>query len=427
MKLKAKSKGIIITIIMLIVISMSQVTRVVAEELKITPEQHKEFNIKLNEYKSNDAETRIKTLKALGILKGTEKGLELDRELTRAEGSVIYVRTFGLLDLVKYFKTTDKNYNTGFKDVPEWAKDNINYLHKLGVVNGTSKDTFGSSSYMSAEQFTTILLRGMGYDDTKGEFKWDKSLEKAVELGILTDKEKTDIEKDKRFTREEMSVIVYNLLFRQTKSGINMLANRNATLGKSNGVTQIFAVELTAEELGEINKILESEYVPFKDYQAFDNDKEKQNKLYDKMAQEAKNIIKLVDINIEGKQHKISSEVRVAKIQKNDLNMLQVLFDLGDSRSYLKFNYFIEDNFITIYTDDTAMNAISAKIAKDTYADNYKMKIESGDYALSTNMKGLDEDKLRIRIGSIGKHDDMDFELEYYTKILKFNISKTQY
>lgn len=155
-------------------------------------------------------------LEAMGYLKGTELGLELDRELTRTEGAIMYSRLLGLEDEIKAFAQENPNYESGFSDVPAWAEDTINYLQHMGLVNGISDTLYGASAQMTEAQYTTLVLRALGYSDRDGDFVWNASIEKAIEEGLYADDVRayayTENSSD-MFTRRMMSYISYNALF----------------------------------------------------------------------------------------------------------------------------------------------------------------------------------------------------------------------
>jgi len=157
-------------------------------------------------------------LKALGYLKGTDEGLELDRELTRAEGAIMYSRLLDLEDEIIAFASEQSDYVSGFTDVPGWARDTINYLHYKGLVMGISDKLYGSNAKMTEAQYTTLVLRALGYMDREGDFLWNASTDKAIEIGLYEDDLRDyvyihDGKEDTDFTRRKMSYISYNALF----------------------------------------------------------------------------------------------------------------------------------------------------------------------------------------------------------------------
>lgn len=75
------------------------------------------------EVKEYDLEKLAKELQAAGILKGSDKGFELEKELTRVEGILIYARLLGLDEEIAAFANdTATGYVMPFNDVPDWAK-----------------------------------------------------------------------------------------------------------------------------------------------------------------------------------------------------------------------------------------------------------------------------------------------------------------
>lgn len=155
-----------------------------------------------------------KALWQLGILKGNNNGLDLDKNLTRVEGAVMYSRLLGLEDEIEAFKAPNPNYETSFKDVPEWAKPTINYLHYSGLINGIAADCYGSNYDMTKDQYATLILRALGYQDSEGDFNWETASDSAINFGLYDNEE---LEQDNylsgAFTRRGMTYISYNALF----------------------------------------------------------------------------------------------------------------------------------------------------------------------------------------------------------------------
>lgn len=149
-------------------------------------------------------------LAKLGILKGTNKGLELEKELTRAEGAIMYARLLGAEDKVEQFAKTNPNYKSGFTDVPVWAEPTMNYLHYKGLVAGIGNNKYGSNDKMTEAQYATLVLRALGYTD----FEWSTAHTKVKDLGLYKEDaiSSTDVLSDK-FTRNGMAYISYNALF----------------------------------------------------------------------------------------------------------------------------------------------------------------------------------------------------------------------
>ena len=169
----------------------------------------------------DDKDFHGKMLQKFGILTGSNNGLELDRGLTRVEGAAVYARILGLEEEIKAFNEQYPDYDTGFKDIPGWVKPTINYLHYMGLVNGISNDQYGSAMNMTETQFTTLVLRALGFSDKNGDFNWAASDMKAKEVGLFNyDLLSPDKILGDDFTRQDMTYIAYNALyFRNINTG----------------------------------------------------------------------------------------------------------------------------------------------------------------------------------------------------------------
>ena len=128
-----------------------------------------------------DYTPQAETLKELGLFLGTNSGFELDRAATRTEAAVMTVRLLG-----KEAEAQKENFPHPFTDVPAWANFYIGYLYHYKITLGISDTQFGSSRTATSAQYATFVLRSLGYDDSAGDFAWDKSLDKMVSLGIIT-------------------------------------------------------------------------------------------------------------------------------------------------------------------------------------------------------------------------------------------------
>lgn len=267
---------------------------------------------RLMKIKSSGKAEQVKLVQDLKVLRGTSKGLELDKALTRAEAAAVYYRLIG-------GKWPLEGYSTGFDDIPEWAEKTINFLHQNGYVKGISPEKYGSNEYMTADQFTTMILRGLGYKDSKGEFVWNESLEKAVELGILTQKEKEEIQKDELFTRGEMVTIAYNSLFTNLKDSSELLIHRSVAIPNED-FGKMFYVTLNSEELEEFKKASGEE-----EYSIFPDDPEKKQAVLDKIQEyfDKCNEIYKIYVNDE--------ELNIAVTSVNDAGNLS-FFDYWENR-----------------------------------------------------------------------------------------------
>ena len=146
------------------------------------------------------------------ILRGTDLGLELERALNRAEGSAMLVRLLG--EEVNALK--QKNSHP-FQDVPKWADDYVGFLYSKGLTQGISTNMFGSLATMTATEYTTFLLRAIGYDDIQGDFKWNEAMLKAVDINMLKHDEVQRMNKKENFLRDDMAGLSWRALHTEIK------------------------------------------------------------------------------------------------------------------------------------------------------------------------------------------------------------------
>ncbi len=128
------------------------------------------------------AEKCAKALNSLGLVKGTsatELKFELDREPTRAEALVMFIRILGEEDEALAFEGANP-----FTDVPEWADKYVGYAAEKGYTKGVTATTFNPNGIANCNMYLTFMLRAFGYSDTAGDFKWDRATEKAWSVGF---------------------------------------------------------------------------------------------------------------------------------------------------------------------------------------------------------------------------------------------------
>ncbi|MGI6704405.1 MAG: Ig-like domain-containing protein [Clostridia bacterium] len=182
-------------------------------------------------------------LQALGVLQGSDKGFELERPLSRLEGSVMLVRLLGKEEYAK-----ENKLRHPFTDVPDWADDYVGYLFESGLAKGIDQTTFGSNDNMTAQQYVTFVLRVLGYDDSTGDFVWNESLSKAGEIGLLNQEEMNVLENKEKFLRDDMVNISLKTLNTKIKSSEQTLLEE---LIGQNVISLETAVASGIEEIGD--------------------------------------------------------------------------------------------------------------------------------------------------------------------------------
>lgn len=153
---------------------------------------------------SVDYTNEANMLKSLGLFNGTKNGYELDRVPSRVEAAAMLVRLLGAEEDAKQM-----NYKHPFTDVPEWANSIVGYMYEKGYTKGISDNKFGSEQLTNARDYTTFMLRTLGYD--ADDFNWEKSIDFAVEKEMITLEEAQSLQ-GQTFKRNEMVFISYNTL-----------------------------------------------------------------------------------------------------------------------------------------------------------------------------------------------------------------------
>lgn len=138
-------------------------------------------NVSANDFDSKYYEYAVK-LNAIDLFRGTDIGFELEREPTRLEGAVMFVRLLGAED-----EALEMDYYHPFSDVPQWGSPYVGYLYKNKLTNGISENEFGSFMDIRAISYITFALRALGYSDETPDkdFEWQSALEYAYFTDIF--------------------------------------------------------------------------------------------------------------------------------------------------------------------------------------------------------------------------------------------------
>lgn len=163
-----------------------------------------------------DADTRLETVRALGILGGNENGeLMLSSPVSRAEFAKMMTAASAYKDSV------GRGYGASlFRDVKSghWAGEYIKLAVEQGWFTGYVDGTFRPDSSITLEEGCTALLRLLGYDSGSlaGSFP-DAQLAKAAAVGLLDD---VSAGRGQVLTRQDCVTLFYNLLTSSTSGGM---------------------------------------------------------------------------------------------------------------------------------------------------------------------------------------------------------------
>ena len=108
-----------------------------------------------------DTEAQAQMLCELGLFRGTDKGFELEKPMTRAEAAAMLVRFLGAEEIA-----LAGNWVHPFTDVPAWADQYVGWLYESGLTKGTSATTYGAAQSISYGQYATFLARAATDEDS---------------------------------------------------------------------------------------------------------------------------------------------------------------------------------------------------------------------------------------------------------------------
>ena len=124
----------------------------------------------------------------------------------------------------------------GFVDISdaEWAREEIEYCVKNGIVNGKTNSTFCPNDYITREEFTAIIVRAFKLEgDGEADFadvdknEWYyESIKAAFSNGIVTG-QGDSFGIGENITRQDMAVIMHRVA---NKTGVDLTAKSNREL-----------------------------------------------------------------------------------------------------------------------------------------------------------------------------------------------------
>ena len=101
------------------------------------------------------------SLATLGLVQGTADGdYDLDAPATRAQAAVLLVRLAGA-----QADAAADPWFAGFRDVPGWAADAVDYAAHQGWVKGVSQTSYNAQANIDAGDWYASLLRMLGYEE----------------------------------------------------------------------------------------------------------------------------------------------------------------------------------------------------------------------------------------------------------------------
>ncbi len=136
------------------------------------------------------SEEQLEDLKEYGIMVGDEDGeMRLEDTITRAEATKMICVVQG----INVDSFSNNIEPSAFPDVPDshWAKNYINVMKDVGIVEGDEKGNFNPEAEVTNEEIIKILVKAIGYApmaDQTGGFPMGYT-RTAQKLGITADME----------------------------------------------------------------------------------------------------------------------------------------------------------------------------------------------------------------------------------------------
>jgi hypothetical protein len=99
----------------------------------------------------------------------------------------------GLLQILRLLGAEEKarSFQGGriFGDVPEWGERLTAYAFYKGLAYGIDEKhgVFAPERSLTYQDFTAMLLRVLGYRETRGDFEYSGAIEKAKDIRLYTD------------------------------------------------------------------------------------------------------------------------------------------------------------------------------------------------------------------------------------------------
>lgn len=147
----------------------------------------------------------------LGILNGTGEGLELERNITRAEAVALIFR-------IHY-------ENTGAIGMPSpefadldghWAYKEVTAAKKIGIVEGVGDGKFEPDRVVTGKEFAKMLMSTLGYTDVTIANVYDKAIE--VEL-LMNNYAKSVVAGNMTLLRSDAARLLWGMFLAHTPEG----------------------------------------------------------------------------------------------------------------------------------------------------------------------------------------------------------------
>lgn len=157
-------------------------------------------------------QTEADKLVAVGLMKGTDKGTDLESMLDRLQGITFTIRAMGEEEAAVAMTEADiaavLATVTDAKTMPTWGRGYAAYAVKEGITLGVSSAElrFAPFAKLSGTQFITMMLRTLGYTGITLE----NCLDKAIAVGMLTTGKAVEFGSKANLNRDGAAYIIYS-------------------------------------------------------------------------------------------------------------------------------------------------------------------------------------------------------------------------
>lgn len=144
------------------------------------------------------------------ILIGTDRGLELDKSLSRSELAVMICRlTNSVEDVTSNIEYYTSICDKHFTDVKTWAKPYVGYTYSKGILKGYGNKTFGGNNSVTKREYSAVLDRIY----KKENADYSDVLEKYIANGVLSETRTPFVSGDIA-KRSDIADMTYNILMK---------------------------------------------------------------------------------------------------------------------------------------------------------------------------------------------------------------------
>lgn len=127
------------------------------------------------------SESNADRLNTLGLFRGTDSGYALEGSATRIHALIMLIRLLGEEEAALSYKG-----ECPFTDITvDTYKLYAGYAYSKGYTSGTGNNTFTPDSDVSFKDYTTFLLRALGYNDKAGDFSYNECFYLAALINLI--------------------------------------------------------------------------------------------------------------------------------------------------------------------------------------------------------------------------------------------------